>query len=165
LAVALIAADAQVRLHGRNASRTVALFDLYVEPSATPQIETVVEPGELIAEVVVPPLPGGEASRYLKLRERASYEFALVSVAAAVVLAEGTITSARIGVGGVATKPWRARETEDALIGVEIENVTALERAAAAALADARPLRDNGFKVELARRAIMRAVRQAAGVA
>jgi xanthine dehydrogenase YagS FAD-binding subunit len=113
----------------------------------------------------VPPLPGGERSVYIKLRERASYEFALVSVAASVALDGAVIKEARVALGGVATRPWRARESEQRLQGVALDDLDALRRAAASAFLDARPLRDNGFKAELGTRAIVAAIRQAGGVA
>ncbi len=101
---------------------------------------------------------------YLKVRERASYEFALVSVAASAEVEDGVIGEARVALGGVATRPWRARETEARLAGVALDDRAAMREAASAAFADARPLRDNTFKIEVGTRAIVRALRQAGGV-
>jgi xanthine dehydrogenase YagS FAD-binding subunit len=165
LAVALVAADAHIHLHGPSGEWTSPLESVYLEPASTPEIETRLGRGDLISAVCVPGLAGGERSVYLKLRERASYEFALVSVAAAVDLDGARITEARVALGGVATRPWRARETEARLQGVALDDAGALRNAAAAAFADAKPLRDNGFKIELGTRAIVHALRQAAGLA
>jgi xanthine dehydrogenase YagS FAD-binding subunit len=163
LAVALVAADADVHLHGLNGEWTSSLETFYLEPDSTPEIETRINQGDLIVAVSVPPLPGGVRSVYIKLRERASYEFALVSVAASVALEGAVIKEARIALGGVATRPWRARESEQRLQGVAVDDLDALRQAAASAFVDARPLRDNGFKVELGTRAIVAAVREAGG--
>jgi xanthine dehydrogenase YagS FAD-binding subunit len=163
LAVALVAADADVHLQGPHGDWTSPLETFYLEPDSTPEIETRIGRGDLIVAVTVPPLPGGERSVYLKVRERASYEFALVSVAASVDLDGTVIEEARVALGGVATRPWRARETEQRLEGVAIDDDGALREAAAHAFDDARPLRDNGFKVELGTRAIVAAVLQAGG--
>jgi xanthine dehydrogenase YagS FAD-binding subunit len=165
LAVALVAADADVHLHGPNGEWTGLLETFYLEPDSTPEIETRIGHGDLIVAVSVPPLPGGDRSVYVKLRERASYEFALVSVAASVALDGAVIKEARVALGGVATRPWRARESEQRLQGVALDDLDALRQAAASAFLDARPLRDNGFKAELGTRAIVAAIRQAGGVA
>ncbi|MBV8221523.1 MAG: FAD binding domain-containing protein [Solirubrobacterales bacterium] len=163
LAVALVAAEAEVHLQGPDGEWVCPLETFYLEPGATPQIETRVGPGDLILAVAVPPLPGGEHSVYLKLRERASYEFALVSVAASVALDGRLIKQARIALGGVATRPWRAREVEEGLQGVAIDDLAAISEVAGSAFVDAQRLRDNAFKVELGKRAIVAAVRQAGG--
>jgi xanthine dehydrogenase YagS FAD-binding subunit len=165
LAVALVAADAEVRVQRAAGEWTTSVETLYVEPGATPEIETTLGTGDLILAVSVPPVPGGGRSVYLKLRERASYEFALVSVAASVELDGSRITDARVALGGVATRPWRAREVEERLQGVAIEDSDAISEAAALAFGDAEPLRDNAFKIELGIRAIVAAVRQAGGQA
>jgi xanthine dehydrogenase YagS FAD-binding subunit len=165
LAVALVAADADVHLHGPEGEWTSPLEAFYLEPDSTPEIETRIGRGDLIVAVSVPPLPGGDRSVYVKLRERASYEFALVSVAASVALDGAVIKEARVALGGVATRPWRARESEQRLQGVALDDLDALRQAAASAFLDARPLRDNGFKAELGTRAIVAAIRQAGGVA
>ena len=163
LAVALVAADAEVHLQGPDGEWTSPLETFYLEPDTTPEIETRIGPGDLIVAVSVPPLPGGGRSVYIKLRERASYEFALVSVAASIRLDGTVIKEARIALGGVATRPWRARESEQRLRGVALDDLDALREAAAPTFLDARPLRDNAFKVELGARAIVAAVRQGGG--
>jgi xanthine dehydrogenase YagS FAD-binding subunit len=164
LAVALVAAGANVHLQGRSGERTESLEAFYREPGATPQAETSIGNGELIVAVSVPPVPGGSRSVYLKLRERASYEFALVSVAASAELEDGVITESRVALGGVATRPWRAHETETMLRGTALADTAAVREAAAAAFADARPLRDNAFKIELSTRAIVSALQAGGGV-
>jgi xanthine dehydrogenase YagS FAD-binding subunit len=163
LAVALVAADAEVGVQRADGEWTTPLETLYLEPGATPEIETTLGVGDLILAVSVPPVPGGDRSVYLKLRERASYEFALVSVAASVDLDGGRITEARVALGGVATRPWRAREVEARLQGIAIDDSHAIREAAALAFRDAQPLRDNAFKIEIGTRAIVTAVRQAGG--
>ncbi len=163
LAVALVAADAELHLQGPAGEQTMLLDTFYREPGSTPQTETSIHHGDLIVAVSVPPVPGGGRSVYLKLRERASYEFALVSVAASAEVEDGVIAQARLALGGVATRPWRARETEAMLAGAALDDRAAMREAASAAFADARPLRDNTFKIELGIRAIVRALRQAGG--
>jgi xanthine dehydrogenase YagS FAD-binding subunit len=163
LAVALVAAGAEVHVQGPAGERTILLDTFYREPGSTPHIETSIDHGDLVVAVSVPALPGGGRSVYLKVRERASYEFALVSVAASVELEDGVIGEARVALGGIATRPWRARQTEAMLAGVALDDRAALREAASAAFADARPLRDNAFKIELGTRAIVRALRQAGG--
>jgi len=164
LAVALVAAGAEVHVQGPAGERTMLLDTFYREPGSTPHIETSIDHGDLVVAVSVPALPGGGRSVYLKVRERASYEFALVSVAASAEVEDGVIGEARVALGGVATRPWRARETEAMLAGVALDDRAAMREAASAAFADARPLRDNTFKIELGTRAIVRALRQAGGV-
>ncbi len=162
MAVALAALSAHVVIEGEGGERTVALDDFYLLPGDRPQHETSLAHGELIVAVELRFAPAHERSAYLKLRDRASYEFALVSVAAGVELAGGRIASARLALGGVATVPWRALAAEDVLAGASADDAT-FRRAADAALADARPRAHNGFKVELARRAIVRALRELCG--
>ncbi len=164
LAVALVAAGAEVHVQGPAGERTMLLDTFYREPGSTPHIETSIDHGDLVVAVSVPALPGGGRSVYLKVRERASYEFALVSVAASAEVEDGVIGEARVALGGVATRPWRARETEAMLAGVALDDRAAMREAASAAFADARPLRDNTFKIELGTRAIVHALRQAGGV-
>jgi xanthine dehydrogenase YagS FAD-binding subunit len=154
MCVALAALGAVVHLRGAGGERTVPLTELHRLPRDHPEIETVLEPGELITAVELPVLPFAAHSAYRKVRDRASYAFALVSVAAALDTAgDGTVRDVRLALGGVATKPWRAWRAEDALRGKSAtpENFRA---AAEAELAGARPLRDNGFKVELAKRTV-----------
>lgn len=154
MCVALAALGAIVQLEGPEGSRQVDLNDFYVLPGETPQIETVLRPGELITAIDLPALPMAAKSTYRKVRDRSSYAFALVSVAAALELGEdGTVKDVRLALGGVAAKPWRAFKAEDALRG-KPANAAAFRAAAAAELADAKPLRDNGFKIELAQRTI-----------
>ena len=153
MCVALAALDAVVHLRSASAERTVDLCDLHRLPEDRPDIETVLEPGELITAVELPPPNPAERSAYRKVRDRSSYAFALVSVAAALELDGDTVLSARLALGGVAPKPWRARRAEEALRGKRA-NQTAFLEAADAELADARPLAGNAFKVELARRTL-----------
>ncbi len=160
MSVALCALDAVVRLKGPDGERTVAIGDFHLLPGATPHIDTVIRPGELVTAVDLPP-PAFAQAHYLKLRDRASYAFALVSVAAALDVQDGVLRDLRLVLGGVAHKPWRAREAEDLLRGQPLPDDALLARAAAAALAGARAHEHNAFKVELARRAIVRAVRVA----
>ena len=154
MCVALAALDAIVHVVSVHGERRVALTNLHRLPEDHPEIETVLEPGELITEIELPPLPFARLSTYRKVRDRASYAFALVSVAAALEMDRGAVKDVRIALGGVATKPWRAWRAEEALRG-QPATVDAFRAAADAELASARPLRDNGFKVELARRTIV----------
>ena len=152
MCVALAALDAQVELEGPQGARTVPLTDLHRLPGDTPQVETELRPGELITAVTLPPPPAGRAT-YRKVRDRASYAFALVSVAAVLEVEGGTVRSVRLALGGVAHKPWRARAAEAALTGGPA-TPDAFRQAAEAELAPARGLRDNAFKIELAGRVI-----------
>jgi xanthine dehydrogenase YagS FAD-binding subunit len=162
MSVALAALDAVVRVNGPRGERTIALAEFHRLPADRPDVDTTLQPGELITAVDLPPPLFSDHSHYLKVRDRASYAFALVSVAAALQLDGTTVKSARIALGGVAHKPWRASAAEQMLTGQPLTDAT-LREAAAAALRDARPLRDNRFKVQLAQRSIVRAVNQAAG--
>jgi xanthine dehydrogenase YagS FAD-binding subunit len=153
MCVALAAIGAVVHLSSADGERRLPLTDLHRLPGDHPEIETVLEPGELITAVELPALPFAARSTYRKVRDRASYAFALVSVAAALELDRGTVQDVRLALGGVATKPWRAWKAEEALKGRPATK-DGFRAAAGAELADARPLRDNGFKVELARRTI-----------
>jgi xanthine dehydrogenase YagS FAD-binding subunit len=156
-AVALLALDAIVVTEAPSGSRRIPLASFYRLPGDTPQRETVLEHGELIVAIELPAAPGARRSAYLKVRDRASFEFALVSVAAALHLEDGVVREARLALGGVAPVPWRARAAEEALRGQPIEAMT-ITRAAETAVADATPQPGNGFKVELARRAVARAL-------
>ena len=152
MAVALSALGAIVQLEGPGGARQVELNDFYMLPGETPQIETVLRQGELITAIDLPAL--SMPSTYRKVRDRSSYAFALVSVAAALELGEdGTVKDVRLALGGVAAKPWRALKAEAALRGKPAD-AAAFRAAAEAELADAKPLRDNGFKIELAKRTI-----------
>ncbi len=122
-------------------------------PGDTPQRETVLEPGDLITHVTLPPPIAGSKQLYLKLRDRASYEFALASAAVVITVAGGNVTRARIALGGVGTKPWRSPEAEAALVG-QPADAASFRKAAEAALRDARPQSENGFKIELAKRCL-----------
>jgi xanthine dehydrogenase YagS FAD-binding subunit len=163
LAVALMALDAVVHLESVSRSRQVPLREFYRLPGETPQVESVLQAGEMIVKVTCANVSGAARSHYLKLRARASYEFALVAFAAIIDAPQGIITSARIAFGGVGTVPWRDGEAEQALTGCAIADADALRNAAQSALRGADPLRDNGFKVDLGRRALVRAVRAAGG--
>jgi xanthine dehydrogenase YagS FAD-binding subunit len=161
--VPLVALDAVVEIEGRNGRREVALEALHRLPGGSPERETVLEPGDLIVALRLP----GEArafaahERYLKIRERTSFAFAIVSAAAALRIEHGTIQDARLALGGVAAKPWRARSAEKILTGCN-PGPAVFGRAAEAALADAKPSGDNQFKVELARRILVRTLTLAA---
>jgi xanthine dehydrogenase YagS FAD-binding subunit len=160
--VPLVALDAVVEIEGKGGRREMSLEDLHRLPGEVPQRETGLDPGDLIVALK---LPAGARNfrghaRYLKVRERTSYAFALVSAAACLRIARGKIAEARIALGGVAAKPWRAREAEKLLTGTpDAENFRC---AAEAALADAKPSGDNEFKIELARRIVLRALTLAA---
>ena len=162
MCVALAALDAIVHLVSVRGERMVALTDLHRLPEDHPEMETVLEPGELITAIELPALQFAELSTYRKVRDRASYAFALVSVAAALELESGRVKDVRIALGGVATKPWRAWKAEAALKG-QPATVEAFRAAADEELAAARPLTNNGFKVELARRAIAAVLGELAG--
>ncbi|MFL5656903.1 MAG: FAD binding domain-containing protein [Ktedonobacteraceae bacterium] len=155
MAVAMVALDAVVRVLGPNGERTIPLVHFHRLPGNEPQRDTMLEHGELITAVDLPPLPFGAHSHYRKVRDRASYAFALVSVAAAIDVADGMVRDARIAFGGVAHVPWRATKAETVLRGAPATEEVFL-RAAAAELADAQPLRDNAFKVPLARNILVR---------
>jgi xanthine dehydrogenase YagS FAD-binding subunit len=150
MAVALVALDATVHVVGPEGERTIPVTDLHRLPDDTPQRDTILERDELIVAVELPPLRFAERSAYRKVRERASFSFALVSVAAALDVADGAVRDVRIAFGGLAHKPWRAFAAEDALRG-EAADEAAFSRAADAELADAQPLRDNAYKVPLAK--------------
>jgi xanthine dehydrogenase YagS FAD-binding subunit len=154
MCVALAALGAVVHLRSARGERTLPLTDLHRLPEDHPEIETMLEPGELIIAVELPALPFAARSTYRKVRDRASYAFALVSVAAALELEGDTIKHVRLALGGVAPKPWRAWKAEAALKG-RPATAASFRAAAETELADARPLRDNGFKVELAVRTIV----------
>lgn len=163
MAVALAALDAVVNTEGPHGPRAIPLVDLHRLPGDEPERDTVLEHGELITSVDVPQLDFATNSRYRKARDRASYAFALVSVAAAVDTADGVVRDVRLAVGGVAHKPWRATDAEAALRGADA-SVEAFRRAADAELARARPLPGNEFKVPLARNMIVGVLAELAGV-
>jgi xanthine dehydrogenase YagS FAD-binding subunit len=153
MAVALVALDAVVHLAAPTGTRTLPLTELHRLPGDRPDLETVLAPGELITAIELPAMPAGARSTYRKVRDRASYAFALVSVAAVLTVEDGRIADIRLALGGVAAKPWRASVAEAALRGGPATEAT-FHAAAEAELAAARPLRDNGFKIELAKRTI-----------
>jgi xanthine dehydrogenase YagS FAD-binding subunit len=158
MAVALAALEAVVRVRGPHGERAIPFAEFHRLPGDTPQIDTNLAHGELIVAIDLPASPYAAASHYLKVRDRASYAFALVSVAAALDLHGDTVRSARIALGGVAHKPWRAHAAEAVLAGHRLDEAT-LAAAAQAAVKDAKPLNENAFKVPLAQRAIVRAIR------
>jgi len=162
MCVALAALDAVVHLQGSAGTRTLALTDLHRLPEDHPEQDTLLAPGELITAIELPPLPMAARSTYRKVRDRASYAFALVSVAAALDADGGAVKDVRLALGGVAHKPWRAYKAEAALRG-QPASAAAFRAAAEAELLDARPLRDNAFKIELARRTIVAVLAGLAG--
>jgi xanthine dehydrogenase YagS FAD-binding subunit len=164
MAVALAALDAIVHLEGPNGARQVPLQEFHRLPEDHPEIDTVIQPGELITAVELPAPKFSQHSHYLKVRDRASYAFALVSVAAALELDGDTVRDVRIVLGGVAHKPWRATEAENALRGQTLSD-DVLAGAGAAAVAGAQGYGHNGFKIELAQRAVVRALQTAGGKA
>ncbi|NTV10944.1 MAG: xanthine dehydrogenase family protein subunit M, partial [Zoogloea sp.] len=161
LAVALVALDAALLLHGPQGERSVALDDFYRLPGATPQVENLLRPGELIVAVDLPAAPAARRSHYLKVRDRASFEFALVAAAVGLELTGNTIHNARIALGGVGTKPWRARRAEALLAGRRADEES-FAKAGIAAVDGALPQKHNNFKVELALRTLVQALTQAA---
>jgi xanthine dehydrogenase YagS FAD-binding subunit len=160
-AQALMALDALVEIAGQGGVRVIPFAALHRAPGDTPQIETVLTPGDLITGFALPTAPWTRRSLYLKIRDRESYEFALASAAVALDLGDdGAVRGARIALGGVATKPWRAHEAEAVLAGKPIDAGSARE-AAEAAFADAKPRDGNSYKPELGKRTLVRALLQA----
>jgi xanthine dehydrogenase YagS FAD-binding subunit len=160
MCVALAALDAVVRIEGQDGARSVPLTEFHLQPGDRPDRESVLQAGELITAVDIPPLPFAARSTYLKVRDRRSYAFALASAAVALDLNGTTIRDARIALGGVGTTPWRARDAERLLIG-RPAGAPAYRAAADAALAGAVPRSHNAFKIELARRMLVRALTRA----
>src|SRR5215471_21435475 len=152
MCVAMAALEATIHLQGPKGKRAVPIGDFHLLPGNTPQRENVLEPGDLITHVTLPPPVAGSKQLYLKLRDRASYEFALASAAVVLTVAAGKVTRARIALGGVGTKPWRSPDAESALVG----------QSADAAMRGAKPQSENGFKVELAKRCLAHALQTAA---
>jgi xanthine dehydrogenase YagS FAD-binding subunit len=159
-AVALVALEASLEVRGAGGQRIVPLAEFYRLPGDTPHIETVLEPGEVITAITVPASPVARRSHYLKVRDRASFEFAVVSVAVALAMDGGRIRQARLALGGVGTKPWRVPRVEAAIVGGSLDPPT-LRRAAALAADGAQGRGHNEFKIELMQRAIVRAVETA----
>jgi xanthine dehydrogenase YagS FAD-binding subunit len=160
LAVALVALDAAVEVRSARGERIVPLTHLHRLPADTPHIETVLEPGEVITALTVPASALARRSHYLKVRDRASFEFAVVAAAVALEMDGSRIRQARVALGGVGTKPWRVRRVESALAGKSLEPA-ALREAAALAAEGARGYGHNDFKIELMQRAIVRALETA----
>jgi len=156
--VAMAALEATIHVRGTKGERTIPIADFHVLPGSTPQRETVLEPGDLITHVTLPAPAPGSRSLYLKLRDRASYEFALASAAVVITVANGKVTRARIALGGVGTKPWRSTEAEGELTG-QTATEGVFRKAAEAALLGAKPQSENGFKVELAKRCLAHALK------
>jgi xanthine dehydrogenase YagS FAD-binding subunit len=155
--VALMALDTVIHIRGRSGERAVPIADFFRLPGTTPQTETVLDPGDLITHVSLPPPPRGARSAYLKLRDRASYEFALASAAVVMSVDRGRITRAQFAMGGIATRPWRVASIEAQLAGQKPDK--AVFRAAAEMLLHgAKPQSENGFKVELAKRCLVQAM-------
>jgi len=159
LAVALAALDADVEVVGAHGSHRIPVTDLYRLTGDAPHLETRLEPGELVTAVVLPALPDRAGSHYRKVRDRASYAFALVSVAAVLQVEDGDITAARVALGGVAPRPWRATTAESLLVGRPATDAV-FAAAAAAELAAAEPLPHNGFKIGLAERTMASVLRR-----
>src|SRR5205807_729678 len=158
---ALAALEATIHVQGPKGSRAIPIADFHLLPGNTPDRETVLEPGDLITHVTLPPAVAGSKQVYLKLRDRASYEFALASAAVVITIADGNVTRARVALGGVGTKPWRSPEAEAALAG-KAATAANFRKAAEAAMHDAKPQSENGFKIELAKRCLTHALQMAA---
>ena len=155
--VALTALEATIHIQGKSGSREVPIHSFYVVPGNTPHIETVLQPGDLITGVTLPPPRPSVRSLYLKLRDREAYEFALASAAVQLGTQGNRITFARVALGGVGTKPWRSLEAEHALEGRPVDLAT-FRHAAQEALRSARPQSENAFKVDLSQRCLVRAL-------
>jgi len=160
MCIAMAALEAIIHVQGPKGSRAIPFGDFHLLPGNTPHRETVLEPGDLITHVTLPAPIKGSKQLYLKLRDRASYEFALASAAVVISITGQNVTRARIALGGVGTKPWRAHEAEAVLVG-QPANGANFRRAAEAALRDAKPQSENGFKVELAKRCLTHALQMA----
>ena len=161
MCVAMAALEATVHVQGSAGARAIPIADFHLLPGHTPHRETVLEPGDLITHVTLPAPVRGSKQVYLKLRDRASYEFALASAAVVLTVAGDTVTRASIALGGVGTKPWSSPEAAAALVGQAATAVN-FRKAAEAALRDAKPQSDNRFKIELAKRCLTHALQTAA---
>jgi xanthine dehydrogenase YagS FAD-binding subunit len=164
MCVPLAALDAIVQVNGPRGRRAIPFTDFHVLPGDHPDVETRLEPGELITSIDIPPLAFATRSIYVKVRDRASYAFALASAAVALDIRDGTIREARIALGGVGTKPWRARAAEETLRGARA-GASAFQEAAKAAVDGAVPRTHNAFKIQLARRTLLRALARAEALA
>ena len=160
MCVALAALEATIHIQGQKGLRSIPIGDFHLLPGSTPNRETVLEPGDLITHVTLPRPIAGSKQVYLKLRDRASYEFALASAAIVLTLSGGKVKLARVAMGGVGTKPWRSPEAESALIG-KTADAANFRRAAEAALRGAKPQSENKFKIELAKRCVTHALKMA----
>src|SRR5437764_6917214 len=160
MCVAMAVLEATIHMQGAKGWRAIPIADFHLLPGNTPNRETVLEPGDLITHVTLPPPIAASKQLYLKLRDRASYEFALASAAVVISVAGGNVSRARIALGGVGTKPWRSREAEAALVGQRADGAT-FGKAAEAAMRDAKPQSQNGFKIELAKRCLTHALQMA----
>ena len=160
MCVAMAALEATIHVQGRKGSRAIPISDFHLLPGNTPNRETVLEPGDLITHVTLPRPISGSKQVYLKLRDRASYEFALASAAIVMTIARGKVKQVRIAMGGVGTKPWRSPEAEVALVGKPADAVN-FRKAAEAALREAKPQSENKFKIELAKRCLTHALKMA----
>jgi xanthine dehydrogenase YagS FAD-binding subunit len=160
MCVAMAALEAVIHVTGPKGNRSIPISDFHLLPADTPHKETVLEPGDLITHVTIPPPSSGSKSLYLKLRDRASYEFALASAAVVISVAGGKITRARVALGGVGAKPWRTKGIEAALEGQAVNEET-FRQAAEAAVQGAQPQSENAFKVELAKRCVVHALKLA----
>ena len=158
--VALTALEATIHIQNGQTTRSIPINEFYVLPGDSPQRETVLEPGDLITHVTLPAPVANSKSLYLKLRDRASYEFALASVAVIVKIENNQLSYARVALGGVGTKPWRSKEAEQALAGATLSE-SSFRNAAEAVLHGARPQSQNGFKIELAKRCLTHALKLA----
>jgi xanthine dehydrogenase YagS FAD-binding subunit len=161
MCVAMAALDVSIRVQGPEGERVIPFVNFHLLPGETPEKETLLKTGELITAVDIPPLPHSAKSHYLKVRDRASYEFALASAAVVLSMENGNIRSARIALGGVGTKPWRALKAEQLLTGRPSPEL--FSAVAAAALEGAKPYTYNGFKIELAKRTLIRALTTISG--
>ena len=162
--VALMALDATIHIRGPQGERNVPISEFFLLPGNAPDKETVMQPGDLITHVMLPAPPKGSRSLYLKLRDRASYEFALASAAVVMTVTDGKIEKAQFAMGGVGTRPWRNADAEKTLIG-QAPGKEAFRAAADAFLKDAKPQSQNGFKVELAKRCLVHTLDAAARLA
>lgn len=160
MCVAMAALEAVIHVEGPRGKRSIPFADFHKLPGDTPQIENALEPGELVTYVDLPRPVEGARSVYLKLRDRASYEFALASAAVVARVEAGHVRYVRVAMGGVGTRPWRSLEAESALLG-KPASAEQFRKAAEAALAQAKPRKDNAFKVELARRCLVRTLKLA----
>lgn len=163
ICVALVALDAAIQVQGRSGNRQIPISEFHCLPGDTPHIDTVLQHGELITAVDLPNLPKAMRSHYLKVRDRASYAFALVSVATALAIDNGIIQAARVALGGVAHKPWRATVAEKILVGAKANQET-FRAAAEATVKEAKPQKHNQFKIEMAKRAIVRSLIEVSGM-